>query len=429
MIQRTTMAAGAAGMPGWLAARAREDALSLGARPKKGPNDTINVGLIGPGGKLGGYRQGAGDAYWCSTKQGVKIVAVCDVDKVHLWDSKQNHAESTAYTDYRELLEHPGLDAVIIGTPDHWHCQIAVDALMAGKDVYCEKPLTLTIDEGVRIREAVRRSRGVLQTGSQQRSDGRFQQAVDLVRNGRIGRIKQVICGLPGGPKGGPFTPEAAPDNLDWNMWLGPAPATEYIKQRTHGDFRWWLEYSGGMLTDWGAHHHDIMQWGLNMDNSGPLSLYAEGTPQPNTSRNSYSTFPEFRVTMKYPDDIEVISTNAEPNGVKFIGDDGWIFVTRGNINASAENILTSPLPDSAPRVGRGVDHMQDWIDCMRERRAPICSAEVGHRSATVCHLANISLRLGGRELVWDAKKERITNDAEADSMRVRPQRDWTKGL
>jgi predicted dehydrogenase len=414
----------AAGLPAWAAAIEPEAQVR---RRRIGANDTIQVGLVGPGGKQGGFRQGAGVTYWCSTKPGTKIAAVCDVDRLHLWDSKNNNDGAAAYTDYRELLEHPGLDAVIIGTPDHWHCDIAVAALMAGKDVYCEKPLTLTIEEGQRIREAVKRSGGILQTGSQQRSDGLFQQAVDLVRNGRIGAIRNVVVGLPTGPKGGPFEESAAPESIDWNMWLGPAPWTPYIKERCHGDFRWWLEYSGGMLTDWGAHHHDIMQWGLGMDASGPKRIRGEATPQPRADRRSYSTFPEYRVEMEYEGGIQVVSTNTEPNGVKFIGDDGWIFVTRGEIKASAENILTSPLPSGAVKVGRGRDHMDDWLNGIRTRERCICNEEVGHRSATICHLANISLRLGGRELLWDAKTEKVTNDVEADAMKKRARRDWTQ--
>jgi predicted dehydrogenase len=417
-----------ASLPTWFvsesSAATAESAL---LRPRRiGPNDTINVGLIGPGGPRGGYRQGLGVARGMATKKGVKVVAVCDVDKVHL-DSAATHfgTDTAKYVDYRELLRHRDLDAVIIGTPDHWHAVQAVDAMKAGLDVYCEKPLTLTIGEGRDIVRATNQGKRVFQTGSQQRSDARFRMACELVRNGRVGRLRTVTTHLPGGPAGGPFEAKPVPEGFDWNLWLGPAPMTPYIPERTHGNFRWWLEYSGGMLTDWGAHHNDIAQWALGMDDAGPLSVEGVGKNPPLVGQNFYNTYPEFDVRYLYPNGVVLRCTNQGENGVMFEGDEGWIFVSRGRIGASDPKLLEAPLPSNAVRLEASNDHIQNFVDCVRSRKKPICHAEVGHRSVTVCHMANISLRLGGRKLAWDARREQFLNDQEANLMLNRPRRKW----
>jgi len=297
--------------------------------------------------------------------------------------------------------------------------------MRAGKDVYCEKPLTLTIAEGRDIVNATKRHGRVLQTGSQQRSDARFRLACELVRNGRVGRLRSVETHLPGGPVGGPFEAKAVPADFDWNLWLGPAPMTQYLPERTHGNFRWWLEYSGGMLTDWGAHHNDIAQWALGMDDSGPLSVMATGKNPPLVGSNAYNTFPEFDVTYAYPNGVTLRCTNQGENGVLFTGDEGWIFVSRGRIGASDPKILEAPLPATATRLQATPDHVQDFLDCVRSRKNPICHAEVGHRSVTVCHMANVSLQLNGRKLDWDPRAERFRNDEEANRLLSRPRRKW----
>lgn len=395
-------------------------------RKKFGPNDTINIGVIGTGGPRGGYRQGFSDANSMRGKPGVKLIAVCDVDSVHRdWAANEYGGNPTKYHDYRDLLANKSIDAVVIGTPDHWHSTIAIDAMHAGKDVYCEKPLTLTIGQGREICDAQADTKAVFQTGSQQRSDDRFRLACELVRNGRIGKVHTITTHLPTGPTGGPFESEAVPEGFDWNMWMGPTMVTDYIKQRTHGDFRWWLDYSGGMLTDWGAHHNDIAQWAMDMDHSGPLTVEGTAKNPPMTGTHYYNTFPEFDLDFLYANGVKLHCTNQGENGVMFEGDGGWIFVSRERIGASEPKLLQEPLGSNAVKLYVSTDHTKNFIDCMRTRQLPICNAEVGHRSATVCHLANICLQLKGRKLSWDAKKERFINDPVADSMLSRPKRKW----
>ncbi len=417
-----------AALPTWFAseALAADMETESAAQRRIGPNDTIQVAAIGPGGPRGGYQQGLGVTRGMATKKGVKIVGACDVDQAHLDNAvKVFGADCKGHRDWREVIARKDVDAVVIGTPDHWHAVIAVAALQAGKDVYCEKPLTLTIAEGRRIANATQKGRRILQVGSQQRSDARFRMACELVRNGRIGKVTKVTTHLPTGPTGGPFDRKPVPREIDFNMWQGPAPEAHYCPERTHGSFRWWLEYSGGMLTDWGAHHNDIAHWALGMDASGPSSVMATGKSPAMVGHGYYNTYPEFDITYEYPDGVTMLCTNQGENGVMFEGTEGWIFVSRGRIGASNQALLDAPLPSSATRLYASNDHIQNFVDCVRDRQAPICTAEIGHRSATVCHLGNISLRLGGRKLMWDAAKERCTNSEEANHMLDRPYRKW----
>jgi len=430
MLRGAATGLAAAGLPTWFTSEA-EAAVHEGvlAMPRTlGPNDTIQIGLIGPGGSRGGYRQGLGDARWAHGIPGAKVVSVCDVDAVHRREAAAVFGPcTTQHNHFRDILANQAMDAVPIGTPDHWHAQICLAAMKAGKDIYCEKPLTLTIGEGREIVKLQKRTKRVFQVGSQQRSDGRFRLACQVVRAGRIGKLKMVETHLPGGPAAGPFATKPVPEGLDWNMWLGPAPMTDYIPERTHGSFRWWLEYSGGMLTDWGAHHNDIAQWGIGADGSGPLSVEASGTPPSGIGSKFYNTFPEYEVFYEYPNDVKIHCTNKGENGVKFIGESGWVFVSRGRIEASDPRILEEALPADADRLYVSDNHMKNWLDCIRSRKTPICSAEVGHRSVSVCHLANISLRLNGRKLMWDAKNEQVIGDGQANAMVSKPDRDWTK--
>ncbi len=424
LLERSIAGMAMASLPAWFQqeAIAAEQARLADLPRRIGPNDHINIACIGPGGSKGGYRQGLGDTRGIGHKAGVKVVAVCDVDRTHLAEAaKVFGPDCKQYHDYRELLRDKGIDAVVIGTPDHWHAVIAQAAMKAGKDVYCEKPLTLFIDEGKALVKTQRQTRRVFQVGSQQRSDQRFRLACELVRNGRIGKVHRVEARLPDGTHGGPFPVLQPPSDLDWEMWLGPAPMTEYIKERTHGTFRHWYEYSGGMMTDWGAHHLDITQWGLGMDDAGPIHVESVGMV-PAVS-NGYNVAYGFTVTYTYPGDIKAIAMHEGENGVRFEGDNGWIFVSRGRIAASDDRILNDPLPSSGNRLYLSNDHHQNFVDCVRERKQPICPVEVGHRSATVCHLGNISMRMGGRKLDWDPKAERITNDEEANRMLSRPMR------
>ena len=425
-IVATTLAGiAAAGLPDWYAnaanasVRAESDALPA----TYGANNQLNVAGIGMGGSKGGYRRGLDMTTWASQKPGVKIVAVCDIDQKHLEEAASRFGPDCAkYHDFREVLKRKDIDAVVIGTPDHWHAIVASAALRAGKHVYCEKPLTLTIDEGKQLVRVAHNSKKIFQVGSQQRSDAKFRMACELVRNGRIGKLQNVKANLPTAPKGGPFMPEPVPADLDWKMWLGPAPEADYLFNRTHGNFRWWLDYSGGMMTDWGAHHNDIAQWGMGMDGSGPLSVEAVGQGGI-IGTNCYDVFPDFNVTYKYPNEMTLTTSNKGENGVEFIGDAGSIFVSRGVIRASNEKLLTDPLPANAVKLYESNDHMDNFINGVRTNTPTICPAEVGHRSVTVCHLANISLRLGGRHLDWDAKREEFTNSKEANAMLKRQMR------
>ena len=428
--RREFLAASAAGvalaaLPQWFGkdAQAAELEQTSGRKRKFGANDQINIAVIGPGGSKGGYRQGLNDTHGCASHPGVKVVAACDVDQQHLDEAAAAFgADCRKYADFRELLARKDIDAVVIGTPDHWHSYICIAAMKAGKDVYCEKPLTLTIDEGKKLVKTWRETGAVFQTGSQQRSEDRFRLACELVRNGRIGKITKVEARLPTGPTGGPFPSEPVPDGFNWDMWLGPAPVTEYVKQRTHGEFRWWLDYSGGMLTDWGAHHNDIAQWGLGTDRTGPISVegFAKG---PYIGHNCYTTFPEFDLKFTYENGVPLRVTNQGENGVRFDGEGGWIFVSRGKIEASDQKLIDEPLPAGAIKLYESNDHTGNFIDCMRSRKQPICDAEIGHRSVSICHLSNICLRLGGDKLAWDPVKEEFKDNPSANAMLARQTR------
>ncbi len=416
-------------LPDWFLndAHAREQDARTDPR-RIGPNDTINVAVIGPGGRKAGFRQGLGVTRAVAGQKGVKVVAVCDVDATHCAEAAQVFGGTEAgvkeYRDFRELIARSDIDAVVIGTPDHWHAPISIMAMKAGKDVYCEKPLTLNIAEGRQMVKVARETGRVFQTGSQQRSDGskRFQLACELVRNGRIGKVTRIEARLPGARTGGPFMVEPVPADLDWDMWLGPAPETPYIKQRTHGDFRYWYEYSGGMVTDWGAHHLDIAQWALGKDDSGPVKVSSTSTPPREDPTNcSFNVHPQFEITYTYPEGVTLVCMSRGENGVRFEGEDGrWIFVNRDKIEASDPALLTDPLPANAVKLPISTSHVANWVECLRSREKPICDVEVGHRSATVCHLGTISLRLGGKELEWDPRKEEFKGDGRNDANRLR---------
>jgi myo-inositol 2-dehydrogenase / D-chiro-inositol 1-dehydrogenase len=413
-----------ASLPAWYAqeAVAAEEERAAAAPRRVRPNDRINVACIGAGGSKGGFRQGLGDTMGISRQTGVQVVAVCDVERQHREEAARAFgSECAQFSDFRELLRRKDIDAVVIGTPDHWHTLIALAAMRAGKDVYCEKPLTLFVEEGRQLVRTQHQTGRVFQVGSQQRSDARFRLACELVRNGRIGKIQRVEARIPNGARGGPFETRPVPDGFDWEMWLGPAPWTEYVPQRTHGTFRYWFEYSGGMMTDWGAHHFDIAQWGLGMDESGPIHVQSVGDLP--AVADGYNTATNFEVTYTYPNDVTLVATYKGENGVHFEGENGWIFVSRGTIQASDDRLLSEPLPSDAVRLYASNNHVGNFIDCVRTRKPTICPAEVGHRSVTVCHLGNISLRLGGRKLEWDPEKERFKNDEEANAMLNRPMR------
>jgi predicted dehydrogenase len=388
----------------------------------RSPNDRFRLGVIGlryQGSVIANKALPFGD-----------VVAVCDVDRDVADQAKASFgSEATIYEDYRKLLDRPDVDVVLIATPDHWHTAMAVAACRAGKDVYCEKPLTLTIDEGKLLCKVVRETGRVFQVGTWQRSDINFRLAAEMIRAGRIGQLRRVtaVCGK--NPKGGPFTPSAPPPNLNWDLWQGQTPAVPYIHQRCHYTFRWWTEYSGGKMTDWGAHHIDIAQWALGHQYTGPVRV--EGKATFPTVPNGYNVSTDHYVKMTYADGVTLEVLDRGKGGITFEGDKGTLFVDRGALAGPAVDALKAdPLPrdkfrlyahdnPSAPdRTGKLaslMNHMDNFFDCVRARRTATISDVVSqHRSATACHLANIAMRLG-RPLTWDPDGEAFAGDDEAN--------------
>ncbi len=343
-------------------------------------------------------------------------VAVCDVDRNVLAAAKAavdkaNGGDCQAYTDYRKLLENKEIDAVVISTPDHWHALQTIHACQAGKDVYCEKPLSLTIREGREMVKAARRHQRIVQTGSQQRSDAKFRRACELVRSGKIGKVHTVRVGIPGVNFKEPARPDSEPPSeLDYNFWLGPAPLRPYNKNRVHYNFRFFWDYSGGQMTNWGAHHLDIAQWGLGMDDSGPISAEGTGVFHP---QMAYEVPERFQVTYKYANGVTLICGSGPEfrAGTTFEGDRGTIFVTRGKLEATPAELLAEQLGENDVHLYESGDHYRNWLDCIKSRKLPICDVEIGHRSATVCHLGTMAIRTG-RKIDWDPKAEKIQGDA-----------------
>jgi predicted dehydrogenase len=402
------------------------------ADESKSPNARPRIGCIGMGGQ--------GRSISRRARKYGNILAVCDVDRQHAEQAREDkdigNGKADVYEDYRKLLDRKDIDLVTIGTPDHWHTRIALDAMKAGKDAYCEKPLTLTIDEGKMLCKVVRETGRVLQVGTQQRSEDHnwFLTAVALVREGRLGKIKRVTCAIGGEKPGGPFNKTKPPAHLNWDVWLGQAPKVEYIKERCHGTFRWWYEYSGGKMTDWGAHHVDIAQWAIGMEQSGPNTIevvkaklpipFKKGYP---TADDQYNTAIEFQVRCLFPGDIELIIRHDGENGITFEGEKGKFFVSRGRLTGEpVEELKKNPLSDKvliALRKGKRLDsHMGNFIECCRDRSLPVSDVFSHHRALTTCHLANIAIRLG-RNLTWDAKHEQIVGDDEANAWQHREQR------
>lgn len=393
-------------------------------------NDRPHVGAIGVGGQ-GSYIANRAREFG-------EIVAVCDVDASRADSARQNLSggKAAVVADYRRVLDRQDIDLVTIGTPDHWHSKIAIEALLAGKDVYCEKPLTLTIEEGQRICAAVRKSGRVFQVGTQQRSEGPFAQAVAIVRDGRVGKVNRVTVAIGGAPRGGPFAKAPAPSHLNWDAWLGQTPLVDYIPQRCHHDFRWWYEYSGGKMTDWGAHHVDVAHWVLEAADTGPVSVQGKAE-HPVELRHGYpvaddqfNTALTFRVECKFANGAELIILDNHPefdNGVLIEGDQGRLFVNRGKLTGKPiEELRDKPLPaDAISKVYQGKQHghhMRNFFECVKTREQPISDVFSHHRAITTCHLANIAIRLG-RALQWDPAKEQIVGDDEAATWQRREPR------
>lgn len=450
---RSVAALTAAGLPAWYAeqffgasARAAEDAKKPGSA-----NGKLNVGVIGVGPNPRRSNALYGEAK--RFKEQVNFTAVCDVDARHVEHAvkqyKNDGYEVKGYKDFRELVTSKDVDAVIVATPDHWHAIIAIAALKAGKDVYCEKPLTLTIEEALAMKKAVADTKRVLQTGSQQRTEmgGKFRLATELVRSGRVGKVEKIECRIGSNPQSGAIKEVDPPKELDWDMWLGPTPKVPFRldgnKTNCHYEFRWWYDYSGGKMTDWGAHHIDIAQWMLNADGSGPVALETLEAKAPYSKGDGYNCHETFKVQLTYGNGVKVevshgagstakglVDANGNArkgdlgggeNGVLVIGDKGTLFVSRGLLLASDKEIFAPLKEDPKLYPSRPTNHMGNFLDCVKSRETPICGVDVGAGSVIVCHTATIALRTG-LKLKWDPKEYKF-DSAEANKHLARERR------
>lgn len=416
-------------------------AFATGAESK---NDRIRLGLIGCG------PQGHNSIRF--TTSWFDVVAVADVYEERRERSKNelSGGKAAAHNDYRRVLESDDVDAVYIATPDHWHAKQLIEALHAGKDAFCEKPLTLTIDEGKAILRAQQETGRVVQVGTQQRSMfDLFVKAVAIIAEGRIGKIQSISAQINGGPMSPSLPAVPPPAGLDWDRWLGPAPKAEYRflanDNRDYSncfyDFRWWLEYSGGKLTDWGAHHVDIACWALraNGQSDSPTKIegsasygvdYKDGYPVQNDRYNTAAAF-KFDVTMT--DGVKLTIRNDGGNGILFQGDKGRLFVNRGRLAGKpVEALAESPLPEDAiAKVYRGFPmvheahkgHWFNFYNCIRDRKEPISDVATHMRGLNLCHLAGICGRLG-RPLHWDGESNAIVGDEQAQALLSRPYRE-----
>jgi predicted dehydrogenase len=413
------------------------------------PSKRITLGFIGTGNQgLNDIRGFLGDAR-------VQIVAVCDVNKESpgYWNGgvggreparrliEQRYAEQKkagtykgceAYTDFRDLIGRKDIDAIVVSTPDHWHAIPVIEACKAKKDVYCQKPLSLTIAEGRAMSDAVKKHGRVFQCGSQQRSDRNFRRACELVRNGRIGKVHTVRCGLPGGrpdfgKTGERKKPEPVPKDFDYEMWLGPAAKKPYAPARCHVNFRWIYDYSGGQVTDWGGHHPDCAQWGMGTEHTGPVEIVNAKGSFP--ADPLWDTATEFYFEAIYASGVKLIISSKERGGVTWEGSEGSVWANRGRHDASKKEILSSKIAESEVHLYKSDNHYRNFIDCVISRKETAAPVEVAHRSITICHLGNIAMRLGRKKLKWDPAKEQILDDAEASKMLSRPYRaPWKLG-
>ena len=421
-IERTVaVAAGAVAFPYIIPSSA------LGADGAVAPSNRVVLGCIGVG------SQGTGNMKGFLGNKDVQIVAVCDVDKSHrleakkIIDRKYDNSDCADYNDFRELLARTDLDAVSIAVPDHWHSMPAILAAQSGRDIYAEKPLSLTIVEGRAMCDAVHRYGRVWQTGSWQRSQNHFRFACELVRNGRIGKVHTVMVGLPTGPKIEPQPAMPVPEGFDYDFWLGPAPWAPYTEKRCHWNFRWILDYSGGQLTDWAAHHCDIANWGMGTEYTGPVEVQGVGDfPRDGL----YNAAIDYTFDCKYapgaspvaPDGFVMNVSNKNRGGATWEGTDGWVWVDRGGIDAHPKELLNSRIGPDEIHLYKSTDHMLNFLACMRTRELTITPIEVAHRAISIAHLGNIAMQLG-RKVGWDPKTEQILDDAEASRKLLRTMR------
>ena len=416
-LRQSAAAAGAMAMPAIIPSTAR------GADGRTAPSNRITVGFIGTGDH---------GTHWnlppYLKHPSAQVVAVCDVDNNRLLRAKglvnRHYQNEDCFTtrDFREILARKDIDAVMISTPDHWHTIISLLAIRAGKDVQCEKP-TLTIHEGKVLVDAVRKHKKVFQTSTEDRAVVEYHRMAELVRNGRIGKLQRIEVILPKQPGGpGDATPQPVPPELDYDMWLGPAPEAPYTKNRVHFNFRWIWDYSGGIICDWGAHLFDTAQWANDTEHSGPVEIEGTGT---HWQGGLYNTVKDYDVTFRYANGVVMTCKPGDPS-IKFIGTDGWVGNTgwRAPVQASSPQLLTSVIgPDELHLYTNPRGEHDDFLQCVKSRKDPYFPVDIGHRVSTVCHVANIAIKLG-RKLKWDPVAEQFTGDAEANKMLDRPRRD-----
>ena len=419
------------------------------------PGNRINVGAIGNGRISRGH-----DLPGIWKFDTARIMAVCDLDGRRVEDAKalvngyyarktgKPYDGVTGYRDYRELLASKDVDAVVISTPDHWHARIAISAVEAGKDVYLQKPASLTVAEGRAVSNAVHRTGRIFQIGSQQRSAAQFRYAAELVRNGRIGQLKRVLVGLPGDPSGDPEPEMPVPKGLNYEAWLGSTPVVYYTEKRVHPQNDYsrpgWLrceQFGAGMITGWGAHHVDSAHWAMGTEYTGPVEI--SGSAEFPT-RGLWDVHGSFKTEGVYADGVRMIISGEFPNGIRFEGTEGWIFVSRGNdtvtssdpvaklkdaqaLAASDPKIITSAIGPGEIHLYESRDHHGNWLDCIRSREQPIAPVEVAHRSCSTCLLHHIAMKTK-RKLHWDPLRERFKDDDEANAMLSRPER-WPYGI
>ncbi|MEM1096356.1 MAG: Gfo/Idh/MocA family oxidoreductase [Bacteroidota bacterium] len=415
-------------------------ALGRGSRPA--PSDRVTVAFIGTG------NQGLNNLFGILADERAQVVAVCDVNESspgywnggiagreparqyvewHYAKDKQNGAYHgcSSYADFRAVLARTDIDAVVLSLPDHWHAYPTIAAAQAGKHIYGEKPLSLTVREGRLMSDAVRDNGVVFQTGSQQRSMANMRRACELVRNGILGDVHTIQVGQPSGtPDFGKVAhrhaPEPVPDGFDYDLWLGPAPEAPYSPARCHVNFRWLLDYSGGQITDWGGHHPDIAQWAMGMDESGPVRIKnARGTW---SDHPLYDTANTYHFEAEYANGTTMVISTDNRHGVRFEGMDGWVFVTRRNQEWSSDELWNAELGSDAIRLPVSDNHFRNFIDHVLAGTQPVAPIEAAHRSITIAHLGNIALKTG-RDLQWDPETEQIIGDASASGMLSRPAR------
>ena len=403
------------------------------------PGERVTLASIGVGG------QGSGDTRALLNDPRVQLVAVCDVDRARAERAGEmvdehyaKRTKSGSYSgcavsrDFREIVSRPDIDAVMIATPDHTHALITVAAVRSGKDVYCEKPLAYSVAEGRAVVQAVECHGRVLQTGTQRRANARIRHGCELVRNGRIGTLHTVRVGLPRGHAirhgnyHGNQPPQPVPDGLDYDQWLGPAPWAPYTPGRCHFNFRWILDYGEGYISDWGAHYLDIGHWGIGADLTGPVHVEAQATFP---ADGLYDAPTDFDITYTYADGVKMLCSTNETLGMRFEGDRGWIHIEKPGsplLTAERADVLTSTIAPDEVHLARGRSQHLNFIDCVLSRQQTTAPAEIGQRSASVCHVGMIAARLG-RPMVWDPELERFPDDLQANRLLSRPMREpWT---